>query len=112
MLSFQLSAFLFGLSRCIPNSALNTVLLVVLEHPSTFLPVVAICTVSSSFTNFAFRSHTSPAYSSYCTVIFIGIHILILVSRCKSGRIVSIMSTCTFTLSYYVRYVCIPRSVL
>ena len=38
-------------------------LLVVLEHPSIFFAAV-ICTVSSCFTNFAFPSNTSPAYSS------------------------------------------------
>ena len=62
----------------IPSSGLDTVLLVVLEHPSIFLAAV-ICAVSSCFTNFAFPSYTSPAYSSFGTITFIGTHILILV---------------------------------
>ena len=62
-------------------------LLVVLEHPSTFL-AAAICTVSSCFTNCAFPSHTSPAYSSFGTITFIRIHLLVLVTRCESVKIV------------------------
>ena len=64
------------------SSALHTVLLVVLEHTSTFL-AVAICTFFSCFTNFAFPFHTS-AYFSFGTITLIIIHILILVSRCVS----------------------------
>ena len=53
---------LIVLGGYIPSSALNTVFLVVVEHPSIFL-AAAICTVSSCCANFAFPSHTSPAYS-------------------------------------------------
>ena len=51
------------------HSALNAILLVVLEHPSTFLAAI-ICAVSSCFTNFAFPAHTSPAYSRLDTTTF------------------------------------------
>ena len=40
------------------------VLLVVLEHPSTFLAAV-IWTFSSCFTDFALPSHMAPAHSSF-----------------------------------------------
>ena len=103
---------LFVLSGYIPSSSLNTVLRVVLEHPinSTFLAAV-VCTVSSCFTNFAFPSHTCPAYSSFGTIAFIKIHILILVSRCESVRIASILPTCVLPFpTYHFCYVCIPRA--
>ena len=61
-------------SGYIPSSALHAVLLVVLEHPRTFLAAV-ICTVSSCFTNFAFPSHTTSAYSSFGTITLIIIYI-------------------------------------
>ena len=100
ILSFRLSrdstCFVSG---CIPSSALSTVLLVVCEHPSAFL-VAVICAVSSCFTDFVFHSHTSLAYSSLGTITFIRIHILI-VSKCESVRIASILPTC-ITLSYYL----------
>ena len=67
-------------------------LLVVLEHPSTFLAAV-ICTSSSCFTNLVFSSHT-PTCSSFGTITFIRIHRLILVSRCESVRIASILPKC------------------
>ena len=57
---FHFLASRFELSGYIPSSDLSTVLLVVLEHPSTSLAAV-ICTVSSCFNNFAFPTHTSPA---------------------------------------------------
>ena len=56
----------------------NAVLLVVIEHPSPFLFGV-ICTVSSCCTNLALPSHSSHAYSSFGTITFTRIHILILV---------------------------------
>ena len=91
ILPFQLS-HVSVLSGYIPssaiNSALNTVLLVVLEHPSIFL-ASAICTASSCLTNFAFPSHISPAYSNFGTITLVRIHLLILVSRCESVRIAS-----------------------
>ena len=77
---FNFLTSLFVLSGYIPNSALNTALFVVLEHPSISLAAV-ICTVSSCFTNFASPSHTSPAYSNFGTITFIRNHILILVSK-------------------------------
>ena len=80
-----------------PNSVVDTVLLDELEHPSTFLAVV-VCTVSSCFTNFAFSSRTSPAYSCFGTITFIRKHILILVSRFESVRIASILPTCVLPL--------------
>ena len=52
-----------------------------------------ICTVSSCFI-FAFPSHTSPAHSSFGTITFSRLHLLILVSRCESIRIASILPTC------------------
>ena len=55
-------ASLFVLSGYNPSSALDTVIPVVLEHPSIFLAAV-VCTVSNCFTNFTFPFHTSPAYS-------------------------------------------------
>ena len=55
----------FFLSGDIPSSALNTVLLVVLELRTMFLAAV-ICTVFSCFTNFAFPFHS--AYSRFDTV--------------------------------------------
>ena len=76
---FNFLACLFVLCGYIPSSALDTVLLVVLEHPSMCLAAVT-CTVSSCFTNFAFPSHSSPAYSNLGTTTLIRIHILILVS--------------------------------
>ena len=64
---FQLTSLLiFG--GCITSSAINTVLLVVLD-PSVCLAAV-ICTVPSCFTNFAFLSQASPAYSSFGTITF------------------------------------------
>ena len=64
---FNFLTSLFVLSGYIPSSAPNTVLLVILEHPSIFLAAV-ICTVSSCFTNFACPSYTSPACSNFGTV--------------------------------------------
>ena len=68
------------LSGHIPSSALNTLLLVVLEHPGAFLAAIT-CIVSSCFTNIAFPSHTS-AYYNFGTITFTRIHILNPVSRC------------------------------
>ena len=90
---FNLLASLFVLSGYIPSSALNTVILVVFEHPSTFLAAV-IYTVSSCSTNFAFPSHTTRSYSHFGAITLIIIHILILVPRCGSVRIASILPTC------------------
>ena len=91
---FNFLTSLFVLSGYIPSSALDIVLLVVLEHPSTFLDSV-ICTDFQLFYQLrAFPSHVSPAYSSFGTITLIRIHILILVSRCESGRIASILPTC------------------
>ena len=90
---FNFLASLFVLSGYIPSSALTTVLLVVLQHPSIFLAAV-ICTVFSCFTNFAFPSHASPAYSNFDTITFIKTHLLILVSRFESVRTASILLTC------------------
>ena len=73
---FNFLVTLFVLSGYTPSSALNTVLLVILEHLVIFVAAV-ICTVSACFTNFAFPSHTSPAYSSFGTITFIRIHLLI-----------------------------------
>ena len=58
---------MFVSSGYISSSALNTVLLVVLEQPSIFLAAV-ICTVSSCFTKIAFPSDTSPANSNFGTI--------------------------------------------
>ena len=61
-----------------------------------FLAAV-ICTVSNYCTNFAFPSHTSPAYSSFGAVTFTRMHLLILLliiaSRCESVRTASILRT-------------------
>ena len=84
-------SYLF-LSGCIPSPALNTLLLVVLEHPSTFSAAV-IRTVSTCLTDFAFSSHASPAHSSFGTITFIRKYILILVPRCESVTIASILPT-------------------
>ena len=54
----HLLTYLSVVSGYNPSSALNTVLLVVRQHPSTFSAAV-IRTVSSCFTNFAFPSHPS-----------------------------------------------------
>ena len=71
---FNFLAFPFGLIGYIPSSAPSApVLHIVLEHTnnSIFLAAV-ICTaaVSGCFTNFAFPSHTSPAYSSFGAIPF------------------------------------------
>ena len=97
--------YLFA-SGHISSSALDIVLLVVLEHPSTLLAAV-FGTVSSCFTNFVFPSHTSPAYSSFGTITLIRIHLL-LASRCESVRIASILPT----LSYHVCSCVHPKSIL
>ena len=89
---FNFFTSLFVLSGYRPSSALDIVLLV-LEHPSIFL-AAAICTVSSCFTNFAFPSYTTPAYPHFGTIILMKVHISILVSRCESVEIASILPTC------------------
>ena len=99
---FNFLTRLFVLSGYIASSALNAVILVVLEHlRSTFL-AAAICTVSNCYPNFVFPSHTS-AHSSLGTITLIRmpVHLLILhvVSRCESVGIASILSTCVLTLS-------------
>ena len=73
ILPFQLPRVSICFSEYIPNSVFSAVLLVVLEHPSIFL-VAVICTVSGCFTNFAFPSHTSPAYANFGTITFIRMH--------------------------------------
>ena len=65
---------------------LYEVLLVVLEHPITFL-AAAVCTASSCVINLASPSHASPACSSFGTITFIRTQILTLLSRCESVRI-------------------------
>ena len=71
------------------------VLLVLLEYPQGTSLAAVICTVSCCFTNFAFPSLTSPAYSSFGTfTFFIRLHLLILVSRCDSVRIAPVLPKC------------------
>ena len=96
------------LSGCIRSSPLHTLLLVVLEHPSTFSAAV-ICSVSSWFANCAFPPHTSPAYYSFGTITFIIVHILILVSSCVCWDGIHLAYVCS-TVSYHFCYVCIPRA--
>ena len=55
--------------------------------PSALFPV---------FTNSAFPPHTSLAYYSFGTITLIIIHILILVSKCGSVRIASILPTVVY----------------
>ena len=97
LLYFAISTFslLYFLNGYISSSALNTVLLVAREHLVFFLAAV-IRTVSNCYTNFAFPSRDSPAYFSFGTVTIIWIHlsILLIVSRCESVRIASILPTC------------------
>ena len=101
---------LFVLSGYMPSSTLNTVLLVALEHPSIFLAAL-ICTVSSCFTNFAFPFYTSPAYTNFGTIILTTMHILILVSRCESVRMASILPTCGLLFPITVLSPCVhPKS--
>ena len=51
------------LSGYIPISALTTVLLVVLQHPSSFFLAAVICTASSCFTNKPpYRKRATPPY--------------------------------------------------
>lgn len=65
------------------NSALGTITLNVFEHLRNFLDA-AMCTFSRCFTSFAFPTHISPEYPTFVAVTFIRIHLLFLVSRCKS----------------------------
>ena len=76
------------------GAALYYCLLVVLERLSTIFAVIR--TVSGWFKNFAFPPHTSPAYSSFSTntLIVPGNAHLILVPRCGSVMIASILPTC------------------
>ena len=75
------------------------VLLLILYYSSyVSILAAAICTVSSCFTDLAFPSHSSPAYPSFGTIILIRKHPLILLSRCGSVRITSILRTCAFYL--------------
>ena len=62
------------------SSTLSSVLLVVFEHPCTFL-AAEMWTVSSCFTNFVFSSHTPPAYSSFDAITLIRTHLSVIVSR-------------------------------
>ena len=111
---FNFLTYLVVLSRYLLSCVLSTctwkyILLVVLGHPNTCL-VAVVCTVSSCSTNFAFSSHTS-ACSSFGTITFIRIHILILVSRCESVRIGSILPT--FALPVPIYFLCVqPKSSL
>ena len=88
---FNFLASLFVLSGYIPRFALNTVVLVVLEHPSIFLAVV-ICTVSSCIANFAFPSHTSPACSNFGAITFIRLYILML--ECQGAGLLGSHPSC------------------
>ena len=110
ILPFQLS----HVSLCfiwahIPNSALEYWCITrrtSFEHPSTFF-AAAICSAPSCFTSFAFPSYTC-AYSSFGTITFIRIRPLILVSRCESVRIASILpTTCASPFPTYFA-MCIP----
>ena len=75
----------FHVSGYIPSSAISTVLLVVLEHPSTLL-AAAMCTVSGCRTNFAFPSRTFlHVLDVFDTITFIRILILYLVIRLWSS---------------------------
>ena len=93
---FNFLISLFVLNGYLPSSALSAVVLVVLEHHRSFLACV-VCTVSNCFTSFAFPSHHTPRpYSSSGAFPFIRIHVVIqlIVSRCESVRIASILPTC------------------
>ena len=85
---------LFVLSGYIPSSAPSTLLLAVLEHLGVFFLSAVICAVSNWIANFAFPSYTFPAYSSFGTVKFIVIRLLMLLSRCESINNASISPTC------------------
>ena len=64
-----------------------------------YFAAAAICVVSSCFTTFALPSRISRAYSSFGTITSIRIDLLsviILVPRCESVRIASILPTCAF----------------
>ena len=73
-----------------------------------------ICTVSSCY-QIPLPFHTSPAYSSFGTITFIRIHFFILVSRCESVRIASILpfpitfDVCASQEQYFD--ICTPRYV-
>lgn len=54
------------------HSNADATLLVVFERPSNFLAAV-ICAVPNFFINLTFSSHTSPAFSSFGTIVFIRI---------------------------------------
>ena len=89
---FNFLTSLFVSSGYIPGS-LNIVLLVVLEHPLSIFLAAVICIVFCCFrTDFAFPSYTSPAYFNFGTITLIRLHLPILVSRCRSVRIASILS--------------------
>ena len=89
---------LYVSSGHIPNSALNTILLVVLEHLGIFLAAV-VCTVASCFLRASTLSH-SP-----------GQHLLILGSRCEPVRIASILPTCVLPSPVTFAVLCAPRAV-
>ena len=90
--------------------ALNTVLTVVRERPSTFLAPF-IRTVSSWFTNIAFSSDTTAAYSRFGTITFILMYLLIQVQR-ESVRIESIVGMCTLPVHIACAMLGIPRPFL
>ena len=99
------------LSGYILSSALQTVFLVVLEHPSTFLAAV-VCTVSKCYTctNFAFPSHIYVyGISGFGSITFIRIRRL--VSRCESVGIASILPTCAYP--FLSLLLCVhPKSII
>ena len=108
--------FKFLVSLCvssgyIPSSALDNILVVALEHLGTILPAV-LCTVSYRSTNLVFPFYSPPEYSIFGTITFIRIHLLILVSRCESVKIASILLTCAlrFPIAFPI-CVYIPRAV-
>ena len=93
-------------SRYIPSSAHSPILLE-LEHSSTYWAgVIRTCTVYTCFTNLVFPSHSTPPYSSLGTTTFNRIHLLtlLIVSRCQSARIASILPKQAFTRSCYSCY--------
>ena len=99
-------------------------MLLELDHSSSYLSnlvlfiAAVICAVSSSFMNFAFPSHTSPAYSNFGIIALIVTHILILVSWRESVLIGShpcclrllypflLLLPCVHPKSSLLRYLC------
>ena len=97
------SRLLFDSSGYITRSSLHTVLLVVFQHPSTFF---SCCHPYRFQLFYGLGSLPILLLHKYScgTTRFIRTHILILVSRCESGRIASILPTCAlpFTITFAV----------